>query len=127
MLARRLLLLAVFLVLLAGIAAAIAPRPNVQQSAEPRSSLPAGETVTMEIPAGPGSDTTVAVRRGDLLDLYVSGDVLDSVELERLDRSTGIAPEARAHFNMLVEAEPGTYPIRLVQAGRRIGAIEIRN
>jgi hypothetical protein len=126
-LVRRLLLLAVALIVLAGLAAAIAPRPAVRRSAALPTSLPPGKTITMEIPAGPGSDTTVSVRRGDLLDLYVSGDVLDSVELERLDRATAIAPEARAHFNMIVEAEPGTYPIRLVQADRRIGAIEIRN
>jgi hypothetical protein len=124
-LARRLLVLAVVLVVLAGVAAAIAPKPESQSSTALPRTLPPGKTVTMEIPAGPGSNTTVAVRRGDLLDPYVAGDVLDSVELERLDQARAIAPEARAHFDMIVDQAVGVYPIRLVDADRRIGSLEI--
>jgi hypothetical protein len=126
-LARRLLLLAAVLVLLTAVASAIAPQPEQDTTPQRDPTLPAGTTVEREIPAGPGSDTTVSVRRGDTLELSVSGDVLDSVLIERLDRVKGIAPEAPARFDLLADAAPGVYPIRLVDAGRRIGSIEITN
>jgi hypothetical protein len=67
------------------------------------------------------------VRRGDVLKLEVTGDVLDSVEIERLDRMEAIEPLTPARFELLAEAPAGVYPIRLVDADRRIGAIEIRD
>jgi hypothetical protein len=126
MLARRLLLLAAVLMLLAALAAGLAPR---EQATEPpqleRSSLPAGTTVEREIPAGPGADTRVAVQRGDVLKLEVSGDVLDSVLIERLDRIEAIEPLTPARFELLADAPAGVYPIRLLDADRRIGEIQI--
>jgi hypothetical protein len=128
MLARRLLLLAAALMLLTALAAGLAPRRPSNDAAAPQASaLPAGTTVVQEIPAAPGSDSRVVVRRGDLLELEVSGDTLDSVQIERLDRIEAIAPLTPARFNILAEAPAGLYPIRLVDADRRIGTIEITN
>jgi hypothetical protein len=125
-LARRLLLLAAVLMLLAALAAGLAPRePVTEQPQEERSSLPAGTTVVKEIPAAPGSDSRVVVRRGDLLKLEVTGDTLDSVLIERLDRIEAIEPLTPARFEILADAAPGVYPIRLLEADRRIGTIEI--
>ena len=126
MLARRLLLLAAVLLLLSALAAGLAPRQTVEPAPEAeRSALPAGREVVREITADPGSETRVTVRRGDLLQLEVTGDLLDSVLIERLDRMEAIAPLTPARFDILAEAPAGVYPIRLVDADRRIGEIKI--
>ena len=126
MLARRLLLLAAALMLLTALAAGLAPRQRVEESprAQP-SALPQGEPQERAISADEGSDTRVKVRRGDLLKLEVSGDVLDSVLIERLDRIEAIEPLTPARFDIVAEAPAGVYPIRLVDEDRRIGAIVI--
>ena len=62
---------------------------------------------------------------GDLIRFEVTGDVLDSVEIERLDRIDAIAPGTPARFEILADAA-GVYPIRLVEADRRIGRLDIR-
>lgn len=128
MLLRRLLLLAVALLLLATIAAGLAPREDdrVTASASGAAALPAGRTVVKRISAAPGADATVVVRSGDLLRLEVAGDTLDTVLLERLDRLDAVEPSTPARFELLIDQTPGVYPIRLLDAGRRIGRIEIR-
>jgi len=125
MLARRLLLLAAGLMLLTALAAGLAPREASEPSAAQPSGLPAGTTVVEEIPAEPGADSRVVVRRGDVLQLAVSGDILDSVLIERLDRIEAIEPLTPARFEILAEWPAGVYPIRLIEADRRIGSIEI--
>jgi len=125
MLARRLLLLAAGLMLLTALAAGLAPREASEPSAAQSSGLPAGTTVVEEIPAEPGADSRVVVRRGDVLQLTVSGDTLDSVLIERLDRIEAIEPLTPARFEILAESPAGLYPIRLIEADRRIGSIEI--
>jgi hypothetical protein len=128
MLARRLLLLAAVLMLLTAVAASIAPRDLTGKDDGPvrgPGDLPAGDTIAKEIPAAPGSNTRIPVSRGDTLQLQVAGDVLDSVLLERLDRIDGIDPTSPAHFDILIDSPPGSYPIRLVDADRRIGSIVV--
>ena len=128
MLARRLLLLVAALMLITVVAAGLAPQERaIDPSTAQRPALPAGEPVSKEIGAEDGADSHVVVRRGDLLRLEVSGDVLDSVLIERLDRMEPIEPTTPARFEILAEAPAGVYPIRLVDADRRIGALEIRN
>jgi hypothetical protein len=128
MLVRRLLLLAAVLMLLTALAASVAPRDLTGGSGdappEP-GALPAGTTIADEIPAAPGSDSRIAVSRGDTLQLEVAGDVLDSVLIERLNRLDGIDPTTPARFDLLIDAPAGSYPIRLVDADRRIGSIVI--
>ena len=128
MVARRLLLLAAVLMLLAALAAGLAPRDRADGGAPPRSELPSGaRVVERQISAAPGADEDVMVRRGDVLKLEVSGDVLDSVLIERLDRIEAIEPTTPARFEMLIDAPAGVYPIRLLEADRRIGSLEITN
>jgi hypothetical protein len=124
-LARRLLVLTAVLLLLMTVAAALAPQPEPSPPPQGASALSAGESQTHTISAADGEDTRVPVRRGDILTLEVEGEVLDAVLLERLDRIDGIAPRSPARFTMLVEAPAGIYPIRLLEADRRIGMIEI--
>jgi len=125
-LVRRLLLLAAVLILLTAVAAGLAPQERADDTpAAPN--LPEGTTVVEEISAAPGAERRIKVRRGDLLRLEVSGDTLDSVLIERLERIEAIEPLTPARFELLVEAPAGVYPIRLVEADRRIGSIEITN
>jgi hypothetical protein len=129
MLVRRLLLLAAALMLLSALAAGLAPRDRVVQRTRDvptATSLPAGKTVTKEISAAPGAGAPVNVHRGDILQLQVSGDLLDTVLIERMDRVEAIEPEKQARFEILIDAPAGAYPIRLVEADRRIGTIEIK-
>jgi len=128
-LARRLLLLAAVLLLLTALAAGLGPRePAIPRSAAAVSAdpLPAGTTVVKRIGAETGADGRVVVHRGDTLQLEVAGDTLDSVLIERLDRMDGIEPDTAARFELLIDAPAGVYPIRLVDADRRVGMIEIR-
>jgi hypothetical protein len=125
-LARRLLLFAAVLLLLATLAAALAPRPPLADA--PPSALPASAdgagTIERRISAEPGESTVVSVRQGEILQLEVEGDLLDSVQLQGLDRIDGVEPLTPARFVVLGE-RPGVYPIRLLEAGRRIGRLEI--
>jgi len=123
MAARRLLLLAAALLLLAALASALVPRDEGADTPTPATSLPAGRTVAEEIPAAKGSDSQVEVRRGDLLELEVAGDVLDTVLIEQLDFLDAIEPTTPARFNLVIDAPAGTYPIRLVDADRRVGSL----
>ena len=129
MLVRRLLLLAAVLMLLTALAASIAPRDLTggDEGGPVRGpdDLPAGDVITKEIPSAPGSDSRIAVSRGDTLELEVEGDILDTVLIERLDRIDPIEPETHARFNLLIDVPAGTYPIRLVEADRRIGSIVV--
>jgi hypothetical protein len=129
MLARRLLLLAAVLVLLTALAASIVPRDLTGGDDAPvvrgPGALPAGTTIAEEIPAAPGSNSRITVSRGDTLQLQIAGDVFDSVLLERLDMVDGIEPTTPARFEILIDSPPGSYPIRLVDADRRIGSIVI--
>src|ERR687898_686618 len=129
MLVRRLLLLAAVLMLLTALAASIAPRDLTggEQSAQVQgpNALPAGEQIAEVIPSADGADTRIAVSRGDTLDLEVDGDTMDTVLIERLDRFDPIDPKSPARFNLVIDAPAGTYPIRLVEADRRIGSIVI--
>jgi hypothetical protein len=127
MLARRLLLLAAVLMLLTAVAAGLAPKEQATEPPTQASTLPEGTIVEKRISAAPDSDSRVVVQRGDVLKLEVAGDVLDSVQIERLDRIEAIEPLTPARFELLAEAPAGVYPIRLVDADRRIGTIEITN
>jgi len=123
MAARRLLMLAAALLLLAALASALVPRDDGPDTPPARTSLPPGRTVAEEIPAAKGSDSQVEVSRGDLLELEVAGDVLDTVLIEQLDFLDAIEPTTPARFNLVIDVPAGTYPIRLVDADRRVGSL----
>jgi hypothetical protein len=127
-LARRLLLLAAVLMLLAVIAAGLAPQDPAEDAPSLQASdLPAGGDVDEQLSADGSDSRRVVVNRGDVLTLDISGTTPDSVLIERLDRIESIDPSTPAHFELLADAPAGVYPIRLIDADRRIGAIEIRD
>ena len=65
----------------------------------------------------------MTVSEGDLVELTIAGPERDSVML--LNRMDTIHPTSPARFSLLA-GEPGEHPIELVDAGRQIGTLVIR-
>jgi hypothetical protein len=137
-LGRRLLVLMAVLLGLTALAAALAPRPRVTgpNATAPRASSPtpaptpdpaAGSRRVVEtLKADDGvRPATVRARLGDVVELTVEGDLLDSVELEGLNEIEPLEPGSPARFEVLAEAE-GRFGVRLIDADRRIGRIDVR-
>ena len=124
MLARRLLLLAAALMLLTALAAGLATQPGgVDPPSVPRPAQ-SPEIVERSISASQ-DDQSVQARVGDLIQLQVTGELIDQVQIERLDRIDSIEPTTPARFEV-IPATAGVYPIRLVDADRRIGRLDIK-
>ena len=126
MIARRLLLLAAVLMLLTALAAGLAPQRDSGDETAPPADVATGTvTIVEERLSADEDDQSVSARVGDLIQLEVAGDVLDAVEVERLDRIDAIEPTTPARFEIWAE-DAGVYPIRLIEADRRIGRLDIR-
>jgi hypothetical protein len=139
---RRLLLVVAVLMGLTALAASLVPRDPVAQA--PRTPgappPPAPPRDQAERPAD-GEVTTVkavfsATKRGrepkrvvaevgDLVEVSVSGDVVDSVSVDGLTDVVPIDPESPAQMQLLAD-EPGVYPVTLLQAQRLIGRLDVR-
>ena len=124
MTARRLLLLAAVLMVLAALAAGLAPRSDPPAESTAPDVARTVDIVEQELSAD-GTDQTISARVGDLIRFSVAGDTLDQVEIERLDRIDPIEPTTPARFEVIPQA-PGAYPIRLIDADRRIGRLDIK-
>jgi hypothetical protein len=129
MLARRLLVLIAVLMGLTALAASVAPRqpvPGPQRTAVPPASAgrPVAAPVERTIDADAPRPARVAVRTGQTLRLQVESAAVDSVSIEGLGKIEPVEAESPARFELLAEI-PGSYPVELLQAGRRIGTIEI--
>jgi hypothetical protein len=128
MLGRRFLILVAVLMGLTALAASVAPRQQVNSERRESTPTPAPAgtptiaTVEKSISTADG-DTRVTVSEGDLVELTVTGNERDSVIV--LDRIDSIDPVAPARFSLLA-GEPGEHPIELVEDGRRIGTLVIR-
>jgi hypothetical protein len=131
MLGRRFLLLVVVLMGLTALAASIAPREPLVRSERhatptPTPSPPPAssdvETVNRKLDVShPGK--RLVVNEGDLVDLEVRGDDVDSVQL--LDEVAPLDPQSPAVFQLLAD-RPGSYPIELVDAERQVGTLVVR-
>jgi hypothetical protein len=133
MLGRRFLLLVAVLMGLTALAASIAPRePLIRDGRRaatptptPSATAEAGTPVhnvrrTLVITGEPGR---ITVRQGDLVQLTVKGDEVDSVSVQ--DQVEPIERESPALFSLLVDT-PGQYPIELVDSGRVVGTLVVR-
>jgi len=136
MLGRRFLLLVAVLMGLTALAASIAPRePLIHdggRSGATPTPTPAPTQVasnatpvrnvrrTLMITADPGR---ITVRQGDLLQLTVKGDEIDSVSV--LDRVEAFDRDSPALFSILADT-PGEFPIELVGSGRVVGTLAVR-
>ena len=74
---------------------------------------------------GRQNGSAISARVGDLVRFPVAGDTLDQVQIERLDRIDPIEPTTPARFEVIPVA-PGVYPIRLIDADRRIGRLDVK-
>ena len=110
--------------LLTALAAGLAPQPDDSDTPPSQQAARAPATIDESISAD-GVDQSVRAQVGDLIRLEVTGDVLDQVQIERLDRIDPIEPVTPARFEVIAET-PGVYPIRLIDADRRIGRLDIR-
>jgi hypothetical protein len=129
MLARRLLVLIAVLMGLTALAASVAPRqplPSERGSPAPPASAgsPAAAPLERTLDADAGRPTRVVVRTGQTLVLEVTSAAIDSVSIEGLAEIEPVEADSPARFELLAET-PGTHPVELLQAERRIGTIEI--
>jgi hypothetical protein len=139
MFGRRMLILVAVLMGLTALAASVSPPPDRTRPAvspagtpapatavEPAAEPPSARTVMRRLRAGPGArGTRVRARVGDLVVLDVTGDVVDTVVIGDLPAVEPIDPDAPAHIELYAEA-PGAFPIRLLEAARQIGVLDIR-
>ena len=137
MLGRRLMVLMAVLLGLTALATSLAPRPRVVRrpaatpppapTVAPRPAAPPrpARIVQRTLEADAAAPVVVNARVGDTIRLVIKGDVLDSVEIEGFDAIEPVEPDSPARFELFAD-ERATSAIRLVDAGRRIGLLEIR-
>lgn len=111
------------------LAAALVP---VEQSSEDEETTtttepapkPSGRLVTRRVEAGARRPATIRLRLGDQLALTVTSRRADQVAIGRLDEIADVGRDEPARFNLL-PFEPATHRIRLLEARRTIGRIEV--
>jgi DUF1009 family protein len=136
MLGRRFLILVAVLMGLTALAATLAPRDPVVRgpAAERRETTPTpqpteapeagtGRTIERTISADVDEPQRVVVREGDIVALEIEGSELGAVQL--MDEIEPIQPGSNARFNVLADRD-GTFPITLVDDGREVGVLEVR-
>jgi hypothetical protein len=127
-LARRLLIALAVLMALTALAASVAPhKTSLQQDAA--RTPPAAAAEPAPKPVEETLDTAaqgqrVAAKIGQSVTIVVRSQDVESVELAEYGTETA-EPDSPARFELLADA-PGSYPIELVESGRRIGVLEIR-
>jgi hypothetical protein len=129
--ARRLLILMLVLLGVSTVAAALVPvdRTVDDETTTTTTSTreaPTGELVPESIDAGADTPTTIRVQVGDQLQLRVTSPEPDEVEIPALDELEDVDPEAPARFDLLL-FNRGQFPVRLVEAERKIGEIVVDN
>jgi hypothetical protein len=131
MLGRRFLLLVAVLMGLTALAASIAPREPLVRNRQAATPTPTPTTVASGNPvhsvektiADSGGATRVVVREGDLVHLTVESAAVDTVSL--LDQFKPVEADSPAVFDLLADT-PGSHPIELLDADRRIGTLVVR-
>ena len=128
MLARRLLIIAAVLMGLVALAAGVAPREPVRDTTASPSPTPVAATPVAAIERtldAAASDQQVTAQVGQTVVITVKSAELDSVSLGDLEVETA-DPQSPARFEWLADV-PGSYPIRLLEADRTIGMLEVRD
>ena len=128
MAARRLIVVMIVLLLASSVAAALVPIPeSADEASTTTTTAPAtasGESRVRTLRADAEKPETIEVDAGDQLTLEVVGRAHDLVEIPALGKLEDVDLGSPARFNLLLE-EPGTYAVRLAEAGL-IGRIEVR-
>ena len=129
MAARRLIFVMLVLLLISSIAATLVqvetPGEESSPSSTPTAKRPrTGELVRETIDAGRKKPATIRIALGDQLALTVTARRPDGVAIAGLGELADVDPDAPARFDLLPR-EPGTYPVRLLDARRIAGRIEV--
>jgi hypothetical protein len=138
MLGRRLLVLVAVLMGLTALAASLAPpppergstgtatpTPSPTASAEASPAARPGATVTGRLSAtSSAAPRQITAARGDLVDLVVTGDVVDTVAITGLPVLEPIDPDSPARVELFADT-PGRFAIRLLDSGRLLGTLRI--
>jgi hypothetical protein len=129
--ARRLLIVMLVLLGVSTVAAALVPvdRDALRDESTTTSTradkrTPTGALVEASIGAGAPKLKAVRMQVGDQLQLRVTSPQAHEVEIPALDELEDVDPDAPATFDLLLFDE-GTYNVRLVESGRRIGRIVV--
>jgi hypothetical protein len=132
--ARRLLIVMVVLLVVSSIAAALVPPPTEQSDEEQLTTTEerttgdrgrAGELVSAEVDAESDRTAPIAVDVGDQLALTVRADRFREVQIPSFGLLEPATAGSPAKFDILIE-RPGSFPVRLADAGRAIARIEAR-
>jgi hypothetical protein len=137
---RRLLILVAVLLGVATLASTVAPpAPRTPRDGTaapsgtpeaPRSGVEAdGRVVEATIDAAGaegagGAFPPVRARVGDTVVVQVTSDVIDTVAIEELAVDEQVEPDVPATLEVVVETA-GTYPVRLLDADREIGELQV--
>ena len=124
MLLRRLLLLVAVLVMVAAIASAIAPGPERQPTPLAPSPAFPGAVATSRVTGRLPADDVVHAVVGDVVDLTVTADVEDTVQIVDLGLDAPVDPQTPARFELVAD-QPGRFPVTLEVAGTRVGTLEV--
>jgi plastocyanin len=136
MFGRRILVLVAVLMGLTALAASLSPPPESLRQGRrtpaaspspgvtPAPSAAAGRTVAAHFAAAARQPQRITAAVGDTVDLTVTGDVLDTVVIPGLAVSEPVDRYSPAQVQLYADT-PGRYPVRLLDAGRRIGVLRI--
>lgn len=136
MAARRLLIVMLLLLGLSTLAAALVPQDALREGTTdttdteetesvPVDTVPAGKDLEATIRADPARIQVIRLVAGDQLSLTITSARFDQVEIPGLGLVRAVGPSAPAQFELLAET-PESYGVRLVEANRLIGRIEVR-
>jgi hypothetical protein len=125
MLARRLLIALAVLMVITALAAGLAPRESAMNDDSPAPSATAAvvQKPVMQTLDAQTEGQRVEAEVGQIVRIVVTSDELDTVSMAELGFET-TEPDSPARFELLAEV-PGTYPIKLLEADRQIGELEI--
>lgn len=124
---RRLLLFALLLVVVAGVAGAIAPRDQNTAVApvNPAPGASLAKTVQATLPVEKRSSSRIHAHVGDVVQLDVQNPERDVVDIVALGIHEPV--EAGLPAQVVFDADrPGRFAVTLRDAGRRIGTIDVR-
>jgi hypothetical protein len=133
MLARRLLVLAAVLLALGAVAASLAPRDLRGPTPAPTVPAPAtappiaprvGRDLALTVDASAARPATVDAMQGDHVRLTVRAPTPDSVEIVALGKSQPVDAYSPAIFDFVADRS-GSFPVTLLQSGRRVATLRI--
>jgi heme/copper-type cytochrome/quinol oxidase subunit 2 len=133
MLGRRVIILVAIVMGLTALAASVAPPPPrttvTPGGAPPDVQAPRADVRPLDVRRtlriGATARPRIELELGQNLTLDVAGDVIDTVAIPELGVLEPVEPGSPAGIQVYADT-PGMYPIRLLDANRSIGVIEIR-